>query len=317
MANGRRNYKRNGRKNGKKKVYKNRRKMVNLNDPKLKALVRKEARQLDSQSKKTLVQRCFWGGQYRLNDNRWAGLVALSRTGQVVRLHMIAKSDIANPVNVAFANDPFSISAIGWDGMPMPNQDDAGGNTAGANRGMVTTTSHGFREKEFIVVKALSVYFHVKVPGYAVNMIPTDYQNITINWGLYTATTAEDLILNANFIPPVDRLTIRQSDGYSSLLDIEKTTYRDHMNSRCIKKGKFTIKIGQAGQINVPITREYRQYIKFPNNFKIEYEPLDQQGLQVRKNPLYLVLYSNQLATEPNALLASVGLITKVYYYDQ
>lgn len=247
--------------------------------------------------------------------NRWTNLTHVDRPGIVARLHIVPKSDYNHPANIVQAADVLTFPSIDWAGNPILHQDDPGGNQAGAQRGMITTTSNGFRAKEFITVKGVHLYMHCQQSGFAAGNFPVDYTSIVLNWGLYTADVASLIAADPLYVPTINDLALRETRGYTPTLDIERQNLVKETSSRKLASGRYVMKL-RFDQPMQPLVRDFEKYIKFKSPLKIEYTPTSQTGQEVVKNPLYLVMWTNQLAAEGNSRLR-IGAISKMYYYDE
>lgn len=290
--------------------------LVSLNSEAFKKKVQKISKRLDDKTRVSNVNRLYWLGEYRQEDDQWTNFSYIDRTGTVMRLTVIKKSDVNQPIAVVVLNDILTVPYKGptIPALSVPNPDDAGGNQAGATMGIVNKTTIGTRQSEFIFIKGFSMSGIITHSGYSNLNFPSNYDKIKMEWQLVSITNLdpEFLVNSKTYKPPFKELVKLNFAGYNKMCDIDYDINFNLQKTRILARGSATISL--SDMLNIPKMKRFSRYVKFKKALKVVYHAADQTGEHVLKNPLYLCVWSNQLGTEGDNR-AKCALSTSVYYY--
>lgn len=332
------------RRKGKRKVYKAGIPLKALTgriDTRLEFAMQKIARRVHNQSIVRLIDRNYlWGGCDPLT-NAWnfSSLVGAPKRiyydGIVKRVAMIDKIDINMPLNAPNVPD---------EDEPAPQMEQ---DNDGAIQGMTTETLNGRRSSDMVTVQGFTIHIKVWQPRlpaetqlqYAPGpnqvgaahyrsffdrqagggQIQQLYETVILRYGLYQVFDDQAGLPEIQQLEPsVQQLIPIHSWGYSSSLDVREKDFTLLVKKRTLYKGQVTLNLRQ----DLNKEKTIKVYVKLKKPLKLQWDPVDQNGVQAVSSRLFFAMRSNipQLAglqlIDHSCFAPLTAVVFKTHYQD-
>lgn len=328
---------------GKKKVYVD---MKKLQDQKINTIWEERMVQIAQDQQKSYVNRMWLTDApnglrntvpdlgIRGENYSWHGYTYITATPYVCEyIDVIKASDINQPINQTDAQNP---------------------DAAGATRGMVTASQHGFRSGNSVKIKGISLDMRI-ISDFGLELLHNTDNNTALEIiARAYAITKGNIYLeykvvlvsvsNTNqALPSGDEVAVLaltyNNWGYSPVLDIEEKSENRTYKYKTLMSGRIncspSVSFSKIGHDVAPVPlvdhdptcniipyfRELKQYKEFNPPIRIDYDPADQLGKSKTRQAIYFIAKSNFDATNMDPIQRSacprIACISKAYYYNE
>lgn len=333
MANGKRNYKKKYVRKNKRRNKKNTRpykvSIQKLASKKIDSLLERRMVEIANSNRVSLISRKYLFGTFDVENNFIYSFGDISRNnwgGRVVELSNLPKTDVNFPTNIPEISDDVETTNI----------NEALGDQAGAQKGMILHTKNGRRSGDHVKINGITVSLFIQSMAtnrtqslqfendeYKPTELPNEqlYCYTRIRWAI-VSVRSDLIIADPNYEPAANRLIKWNTIGFSNRLDTLAENETSNLKVKTLLTGSVSIR----NELNNHNCKQVNRYVKFDNPLLIQYTPVSQTGKEVVKSKLYFVLRTN---IPDHTDVAGVSLdrleyaypgifaITKLHYFEE